>query len=148
VFINCPKCGIGKLNKVEIKYHEIADMPTQMGANVTTLEVDQCFVCKGIWFDAGELEKYIEKKLTILDSLPLGIDMIIELDKKIAKCPRCNIDMVKKPIPIAKDVTIDFCEKCRGIWLDNTEIDRIEAKNLSFKEKAGLVIKGLFRRPG
>lgn len=140
--MDCPKC-IGKLNKVEVKFYEIADMPTQKGARVSTLEVDQCFVCNGIWFDAGELEKYINKKLTILDSPAIDIELILEFDKKIVKCPRCNVEMVKKPVPIAKNITVDFCEKCRGVWLDSTEIDRIEAKNISFKEKISLLIKSL-----
>jgi len=140
--MNCPKC-IGKLNKVEIKFHEIANMPKQKGAAVTSLEVDQCFVCNGVWFDAGELEKYIEKKLTIVDSAPIDINLIVDFDKKVAKCPRCNVDMVKKQAPKAKDIIIDFCEKCHGVWLDSTEIDRIEAKNLTLKEKIILIIKNL-----
>jgi len=140
--MDCPKC-LGKLNKVEIKFHEIADMPSQKGALITTLEVDQCFVCNGVWFDTGELEKYIEKKLTIVDSPVIDLDIMLDLDKKIAKCPRCNIEMVKKPAPLDKNITIDFCEKCRGIWLDSAEIDRIEAKNISVKQKIGLFIKSL-----
>ncbi len=141
--MNCPKC-IGKLNKVEIKFHEIADMPRQKGAMVTSLEIDQCFVCNGVWFDAGELEKYLEKKITIVDAPTIDFGLIDEFDKKISKCPRCEIDMVKKPAPIAKNITIDFCEKCHGVWLDSTEIDRIEVKNISFREKISLMLKSLF----
>lgn len=145
--MDCPKC-LGKLSKVELKFHEIAEMPTQKGASITTLEVDQCFVCNGIWFDAGELEKYIEKKLTIIDSPAIDIGLIVDFDKKVVKCPRCNIDMVKKSAPLAKDITVDFCEKCHGIWLDSTEIDRIEAKNITFKEKVSLIIKSLIPHKG
>jgi len=140
--MDCPKC-IGKLNKVEIRFHESADMPEQKEVRITILEVDQCFVCNGVWFDAGELEKYIKNKLTIVDSPAIDLGLLDEFDKKIVKCPRCNVDMVKKPAPLAKDIIIDFCEKCHGIWLDSTEIDRIEAKNISFKEKLDLLIKSL-----
>ncbi|MEW5758767.1 MAG: zf-TFIIB domain-containing protein [Candidatus Omnitrophota bacterium] len=140
--MDCPKC-LGKLNKVEIKFHEIADMPTQKGVQVSTLEVDQCFVCNGIWFDIGELEKYLEKKLTILDSPAIAVDLIIKQDEKISNCPRCNTKMTKKAAPIAKDITMDWCENCRGVWLDSTEIDRIENRNISLKQKIGLFIKSL-----
>ncbi|NTV24563.1 MAG: zf-TFIIB domain-containing protein [Nanoarchaeota archaeon] len=38
------------------------------------------------------------------------------------KCPRCNIDMKK----IIKDkVEIDVCKKCRGMWLDDSEIEKL-----------------------
>ena len=37
-------------------------------------------------------------------------------------CPRCHIYMKK----IHKNgVTIDFCTKCKGLWLDNNEIEKL-----------------------
>jgi hypothetical protein len=37
-------------------------------------------------------------------------------------CPRCNIPMKK----IMKNgVTIDFCTKCKGMWLDAKEVDKL-----------------------
>ncbi len=37
-------------------------------------------------------------------------------------CPRCHIVMDK----IHKNnVTIDVCPKCKGIWLDDKEIDKL-----------------------
>lgn len=145
--MDCPKC-LGKLNKIEIKFHEVAQMPTQKGAIVTTLEVEQCFVCNGVWFDAGELEKYIDKKLTILDSPLIDANILSEMDRATAQCPHCNVEMVKKPAPLDKNIILDFCEKCRGVWLDNSEIDRIEAKNVSFKEKVGLILKSFIPHKG
>ena len=46
-------------------------------------------------------------------------------DKKMEeklKCPRCNVFMkkIKK-----KDVVIDVCEKCKGMWLDDNEIEKL-----------------------
>ena len=39
------------------------------------------------------------------------------------KCPRCeNIDLL---ISERQGVEIDYCPKCRGIWLDKGEIDII-----------------------
>lgn len=37
-------------------------------------------------------------------------------------CPRCNIPMKKI---MKKGVTIDFCTKCRGMWLDAKEVDKL-----------------------
>ncbi len=37
-------------------------------------------------------------------------------------CPRCNVPMKK----IMKNgVTIDYCTKCKGMWLDDKEIDKL-----------------------
>ncbi|MFH2021430.1 MAG: zf-TFIIB domain-containing protein [archaeon] len=42
----------------------------------------------------------------------------------LLKCPRCNINMkkIKK-----KDVIIDVCDKCSGMWLDDKEIEKLAA---------------------
>jgi ribosomal protein L37AE/L43A len=37
-------------------------------------------------------------------------------------CPRCHITMKKIK---RNGVTIDFCTKCRGLWLDDKEIDKL-----------------------
>lgn len=40
----------------------------------------------------------------------------------IIKCPRCNINMKKVE---QRDVVIDICKKCNGMWLDDGEIERL-----------------------
>ncbi len=43
-------------------------------------------------------------------------------NEKIFLCPRCGIEMKK----IKKhDVIIDVCKKCKGMWLDDSEIDKL-----------------------
>lgn len=90
-----PKC-LGKLNKVEIKLHEGFDTPSGKQGRVTTLEVDQCFVCDGVWLDAGELEKYLREKFTVVNSPSIDLEIMADHDAKTGKCLRCGIDMVKK----------------------------------------------------
>lgn len=119
--MDCPKC-IGKLGEVSIRIDNLAKAATD------ELNLDQCFVCGGVWFDAGELEKYLADKLTFVDSPSVGEDLRKELDQKTGKCPRCGVAMSKQPAPKDSSVTIDCCPKCRGIWLDNTEVDRLEDK--------------------
>ncbi len=41
---------------------------------------------------------------------------------KDLKCPRCNILMDKVT---KKDVIIDVCKKCNGLWLDDQEINKL-----------------------
>jgi len=60
--------------------------------------------------------------------------------EKLLKCPRCRIYMkkIKK-----EDVIIDVCEKCNGLWLDDHEIDKLNAlaKRTSVKAKSKKISK-------
>ena len=46
------------------------------------------------------------------------------------KCPTC--ETIDLSISERKNVEIDFCPKCRGVWLDKGELDKII--ELSIKE--------------
>lgn len=37
-------------------------------------------------------------------------------------CPRCKIDMKKL---VKKDVVIDICKKCKGMWVDAGELEKL-----------------------
>jgi len=38
------------------------------------------------------------------------------------KCPVCSVDLVMSE---KQSIEIDYCPKCRGIWLDRGELDKI-----------------------
>lgn len=38
------------------------------------------------------------------------------------KCPNCDVDLVMTD---RSGIEIDYCPKCRGIWLDRGELDKI-----------------------
>ncbi len=44
------------------------------------------------------------------------------------KCPLCNTDLL---IGERLTVQIDYCPKCRGIWLDNGKLDKIIESSIS-----------------
>ncbi len=45
-------------------------------------------------------------------------------------CPICQIDLI---IAERQGIEIDYCPKCRGVWLDRGELDKlIERTNASF----------------
>lgn len=37
-------------------------------------------------------------------------------------CPRCKIKMKKL---IKKDIVIDICKKCGGMWVDSGELEKL-----------------------
>ena len=46
------------------------------------------------------------------------------------KCPTCIIDLVMSE---KKGIEIDYCPKCRGVWLDRGELDKIIEKSIEIQ---------------
>lgn len=92
------------------------------------VEVDKCPKCKGIYFDADELDKLSGGK-----ALEGSIFTARVLGKEL-KCPSCGADMHYVTV---QGVTIDQCSKCEGIWLDDGEMKklRLSAPEKQFDEK-------------
>ena len=44
------------------------------------------------------------------------------------KCPVCDLDLVMSE---RQGVEIDYCQKCRGVWLDRGELDKIIERSTS-----------------
>ncbi|MBN1155981.1 zf-TFIIB domain-containing protein [Candidatus Woesearchaeota archaeon] len=42
--------------------------------------------------------------------------------EELLLCPRCRIDMKKLK---RKDVVIDICRKCGGMWVDAGELEKL-----------------------
>lgn len=139
--MKCPKCdtALGKV-KIRIRPEYGADILND-AEETSEIEVDQCLSCSGIWFDVKELDQYLAEKLLILDSKKVKGHR--ELDRKEGHCPKCNELMVKKPAPKGAPFTVDACKKCGGVWLDSTEIDKLEKKNFSFGEKHALIFRNI-----
>ncbi len=148
--MDCPKCPVGKLSEVTVKINNIYREKILQGEGATLeIRVDQCFVCSGFWFDAGELDKCLSEHVNVLDSLESpDVDQALmkELKQKLGKCPRCQMDMVKKPAPKDSKMIIDVCEKCQGIWLDGGEYDELESRNLGKTNQVILRLENLLDR--
>lgn len=48
------------------------------------------------------------------------------------KCPNCEETLVMTE---RQGVEIDYCPKCRGLWLDKGELDKIIEKSASQEQK-------------
>jgi len=46
------------------------------------------------------------------------------------KCPSCTTDLT---IGERKNIEIDYCPKCRGVWLDRGELDKIIELSSTFE---------------
>jgi Zn-finger nucleic acid-binding protein len=56
-------------------------------------------------------------------------------------CPHCRVDLVMSE---RQGVEIDYCPKCRGIWLDRGELDKIVERALGEARAAAPVAPASF----
>ena len=121
--MNCPKCPSGRLEPISFR---IADRRVAgPGGETIGLEIDQCASCGGVWFDADEVERFIDAKLEAPQALNLPEDLRAQVDAKLGACPRCGTLLEKKPAPNNPKVTADRCPGCQGLWLDAGELARL-----------------------
>ena len=131
--MKCPRDGT-QLEKVEI-----------LG-----MQLDKCHKCDGLWCDRGELER-------LRDAAVDGAEEVLERKhgdpayqegrpEGYMLCPRCgNARLQRQRYTYKTGLSVDRCEKCLGIWLDDTELDAIigEKKSLEEDEKE---VKGFLAR--
>lgn len=91
------------------------------------VEVDECEVCKGIWFDMDELRQ--AKDITDSDLNWMDFEIWKHENWYKAKtseidCPVCKIQAQAIDYGDAA-VEIDYCPSCQGIWLDKNEFKKI-----------------------
>jgi len=93
----------------------------------SALKINRCPECGGIWLDKGELSDLNE----------LGEFYIENLDKKnnsgkiknrIRECPRCSLVLQPVHPPDNKELIVDRCNGCKGLWLDNGELLKLVGK--------------------
>ncbi len=120
--MNCLKC-LGKLQKKHIE----------------GIEVECCYICEGIWFDTGELERVIKLDSQDFDFDQVGhgefdgkecVEFKKEYDSKPAACPKCNNGtlLINKEYHGKSVVHADCCPHGHGIWLDGGEIQYLRQR--------------------
>lgn len=93
--------------------------------------------CGGLWLDAFELGKVDEShELTNEDLLRPQFNLAVtaQADPK-RSCPRCTgIRMLRHFFSPQRQVEVDTCPQCAGIWLDAGELQKIRAEQQSRNE--------------
>lgn len=100
----CPQCKSVSLKQGLVKNKKI--------------QIDYCPKCKGIWFDAEELEE-----VSALAAKDLQIQDGAEKADRI--CPKCQKLLFGFEYPQSL-ATVDMCKSCKGLWLDAGELKEIE----------------------
>src|SRR5689334_10656454 len=102
--MNCPKCK--------------AQMERVTFANV---EVDRCTACKGLWFDARELERLVkEGGSEVIDSGDAELGQEHNLAEHTS-CPVCTTPMIPMVDEEQPHIWFERCSVCFGSYFDAGE---------------------------
>jgi len=86
------------------------------------IELDGCPGCRGLWFDAGELELLAEKSGLDVSELDVsGLPGAQGAEKGMA-CPRCDRTLDKAWFDPKRTILVDRC--AHGLWFDRGEVGR------------------------
>ncbi len=100
---------------------------------------DACGTCRGVWLDRGELEEMVarvdrpqhaRRNATQYAGTKAGVTTQTEGrtsrtgQTDFLRCPRCG-DLLRETQH--DGVRVDECRRCRGMWLDDGELERIKA---------------------
>jgi Zn-finger nucleic acid-binding protein len=91
---------------------------------IDDVEVDHCPRCGGLWLDHGETERIAKKMAADVDRLkrllaarpgppPIPTELAVH-------CPACTGDLRELPLG---GIHIDYCTRCKGVFLDRGELD-------------------------
>ena len=92
------------------------------------VEVEECRKCQGIWLSCESVKELYNKFYL---EVPAKIYHEFEPNINHRSWPskiRCPNDQVILTTYEFKNIEIDICEKCKGLWLDKGEIDKIRLK--------------------
>lgn len=93
---------------------------------VEGVEVHVCNHCDGMFLAHGELNKVAEPIAGDLELSTVDLDSFEHDDAFGATtCPCCDVEMQKVEFNVYSDIILDYCQTCRGFWLDGHELDRI-----------------------
>jgi uncharacterized protein len=109
--------------------------------NAGEITLDLCHGgCGGIWFDAAELER-----ISVSAPAATTLHTIWHIPRSNVQlteprlCPRCPEQVLyRKWFSDLKQVEIDQCPECGGIWLDAGEFSRVYEEVKSSRETSPL----------
>jgi hypothetical protein len=107
---------------------------------VDGITVDACSNgCGGIWFDQYELEKVDEQHESAGEQL-LDIKEVPEVivdQTRRRRCPRCGEPVLMRHyMSVKKEVQVDECPVCAGMWLDHGELKMIRDQYATDEERS------------
>jgi Zn-finger nucleic acid-binding protein len=119
--MNCPACGTAM---TEIAAGDVKVQACKGG-------------CGGLWFDEWTLGKVDQPDQSAGESLlniPQNASLKVDQSQR-RKCPRDSVIMMRHFWSVKRDVVVDECPKCEGIFLDPGELTAIRTDYKSDAER-------------
>lgn len=121
----CPRCG-GPMEELAIE----------------GVSLQRCRSCRGLWFDAGELEKVLAlSPRPAIDEKQRSRPPAKEGGPKL-QCPRCGGQLIKMHHLRNPQVTLDGCVVCYGTWLDAGDLAELQSPR--WLDRAKDLLQGIF----
>jgi len=93
---------------------------------LTTIPVDQCGDCEGIWFDSGELDSY---RVSLGKGSNVGVEVAGKFEPDCSAspldCPSCGIQSLREGK--FHDYVVAQCARCAGLFIGKWELSRMSA---------------------
>lgn len=106
--MHCPKCPTRTLT----------------ASTVGPLQVDLCPGCGGVWCDAAELAQLLALDQAEAAAVRAG-KLNPAANAQAGACPRDGNRMLRVTSARQRQVIIESCPHCHGIWLDGGELAQL-----------------------
>jgi len=115
--MNCPNC------KAPLR-----------GIRYEGIEIETCDSCQGEWLDADELGKIVrlreeifdvQERRAVAESTTITGVVLEDVDRDLV-CPKCGATTDAVNYGGDTGIIIDRCTGCRGFWLDDGELEKIQ----------------------
>lgn len=94
-------------------------------------EIDRCTICEGMWFDAGEIERFSDKQAAA--AIDTGDASVGKESNTMDdyQCPRCSGAMVRVVDARQRHIWFETCSSCNGSFLDAGELRDLSTVNIA-----------------
>lgn len=104
----------------------VAERCGKCGGEFTTLFldgmlVDRCSSCRGVWLDAGELERILDHGSEHATVVPGETFRQAPMDRLVGSCPTCRTGLDAYAVP-GQPAHLEICDHCLGAWFDHDEL--------------------------
>ena len=116
--MNCPRC------KDTTATHRIA--------LADGLKAVECGTCHGHWLPRSTYGRWLQKQGARLPEKPAeeGFDAPGSTPEAALICPDCGHLLIKAKVERGLSFHVDRCFHCGGIWLDASEWNSLQSRNL------------------
>jgi len=99
------------------------------------VDIEACPECRGVWLDGRRL-RHIERRREVIvdEDAARRVTSKPETPESQRACPRCTQPMKKYRYGKNKRIIVDQCPACKGIWLDDGELEAIQHAHQRWEE--------------